>query len=48
MSYPHPLDLEIQQRFLALEQGEKTQAEYIWVGGNNVRAPLCLYPCGKR
>jgi len=32
---PHPLDLEIQQRFLALDQGVKCQAEYIWVGGHN-------------
>ena len=32
---PHPLDLEIQQRFLALDQGGMIQAEYIWIGGNN-------------
>ena len=30
-----PLDLEIQQRFLALDQGERVQAEYVWIGGNN-------------
>jgi len=35
MANPTPLDLEIQQRFLALDQGEKVQAEYVWVGGNN-------------
>ena len=32
---PHPLNLEIQQRFLALDQGEKVQAEYVWIGGRN-------------
>ena len=32
---PLHLDLEIQQRFLALDQGEKIMAEYIWIGGNN-------------
>jgi len=35
MSYPHPLDLEIQQRFLGLDCGTKVQAEYVWIGGNN-------------
>jgi len=29
------LDLEVQQRFLNLEQGAKIQAEYVWVGGNH-------------
>jgi len=29
------LDLEIQQRFLTLQQGSKVQAEYVWIGGNN-------------
>ena len=28
---PHPLDLEIQQRFLALEQSGMIQAEYVWI-----------------
>jgi len=32
---PHPLDLEIQQRFLALDQANMIQAEYVWIGGNN-------------
>merc|ERR1719238_85387 len=32
---PHPLDLEIQQRFLALDQPNMIQAEYVWIGGNN-------------
>merc|ERR1740138_774219 len=32
---PHALDLEIQQRFLALDMGSKVQAEYVWIGGNN-------------
>merc|ERR1719310_1800319 len=32
---PHHLDLEIQQRFLGLDQGEKVMAEYVWIGGNN-------------
>ena len=26
------LDLEIQQRFLALDQGEMVMAEYVWIG----------------
>jgi len=29
------LDLEVQQRFLALDQGDMVQAEYVWIGGNN-------------
>ena len=37
---PHPLDLEIQQRFLALEQGEKVQAEYVWVGVRSLTLDL--------
>merc|ERR1740138_1814071 len=32
---PHPLSLETQSRFLALEQNGMIQAEYIWIGGNN-------------
>jgi len=32
---PHPLDLEIQNRFLMLDMGEKVQAEYVWIGGNH-------------
>lgn len=32
---PHPLSLEIQERYLALDQGDKVQAEYVWIGGNN-------------
>ena len=32
---PLHLDLEIQQRYLALDQGDKLMAEYIWIGGNN-------------
>jgi glutamine synthetase len=32
---PTPLSLETQQRFLALDQGKKVQAEYVWIGGNN-------------
>ena len=31
---PHPLDLEIQQRFLALGQNNMVQAEYVWLGGH--------------
>jgi len=32
---PHPLSLDVQARFLALDQGDKVQAEYVWIGGNN-------------
>lgn len=35
------LDLEIQQRFLALDQGESVMAEYVWIG---VRARLAPPP----
>ena len=31
---PHPLDLEIQQRFLALDTSGMIQAEYVWIGGS--------------
>ena len=32
---PHPLSYETQARFLALDQGSKVQAEYVWIGGHN-------------
>jgi len=32
---PQHLDLEIQQRFLGLDQSGMIQAEYVWIGGNN-------------
>ena len=35
MAAAHPLDLEIQQRFLALDTNGKIQAEYVWIGGNH-------------
>ena len=34
MAAAHPLDLEIQQRFLALDTNGKIQAEYVWIGGS--------------
>lgn len=34
-SGPHHLSLDVQARFLALENPGKVQAEYIWVGGHN-------------
>ena len=35
LAKPHPLDLEIQQRFLTLDMQGRCMAEYVWIGGNN-------------